>query len=62
MKDNISARVICLIFCEQAVYNKNEDFFLFGSIMDATMIDKKYETQNCCCHQYDLFTRFQDNG
>ena len=25
----------------KAVYNKNEDFFLFGSIMDATMIDKK---------------------
>ena len=25
----------------QAVYNKNEDFFLFGSVLDATMIDKK---------------------
>ena len=25
----------------QAVYNKNEDFFLFGSVLEATMIDKK---------------------
>ena len=53
-----------LLLCAQAVYNKNEDFFLFGSIMDATMIDKKYEALNCNCHQYDLLTRSlkQDNG
>ena len=25
----------------EAVYNKNEDFFMFGTILDATMIDKK---------------------
>lgn len=52
------------LFCAQAVYNKNEDFFLFGSIMDATMIDKKYEALNCNCHHYDLLTCSlkQDNG
>jgi hypothetical protein len=25
----------------QAVYNRREEFFLFGSVMEATMIDKR---------------------
>ena len=28
-------------FVAQAVYNKKEEFFLFGSILEATMIDKR---------------------
>ena len=34
----------------QAVYNKNEDFFLFGSVLEATMIDKKYSKEK----DYDI--------
>ena len=30
-----------IYFLLQAVYNKKEEFFLFGSVMEATMIDKK---------------------
>ena len=34
--------VCVFIYCSlQAVYNKKEEFFLFGSVMEATMIDKK---------------------
>ena len=29
------------MFSLQAVYNKKEEFFLFGSVLEATMIDKK---------------------
>jgi hypothetical protein len=32
-----------LSFLAQAVYNRREEFFLFGSVMEATMIDRRYE-------------------
>ena len=38
----------------QAVYNKNEDFFLFGSVLDATMIDKKYSKEKDYNHFHCL--------
>ena len=31
----------------QAVYNKKEEFFLFGSILEATMIDKRSICESC---------------
>ena len=40
--DAISLCECVFIYCSlQAVYNKKEEFFLFGSVMEATMIDKK---------------------
>jgi hypothetical protein len=30
-----------ILFWLQAVYNRREEFFLFGSVMEATMIDKR---------------------